>query len=178
MSGSGKGGNNRKNRHAHGASLQNKSRFSKRRDDSSGKHAKKLNTATQENLFSEGKFEKKGQNQHERPQWSAPQQPANPITSPDCPWCGEPIKDIATAICDKESGLPVHFDCVLARIANMEKLESNDSVCYIGGGRFGVIHYNNPPDTRDFTIKKIYEWEVKDNVNEWRRPISEYFSIT
>lgn len=140
------------------------------------KHGKKPETP-----LTDGKFEKNKTTLHERPRWSAPELPAiNPKTTPNCKWCGKPITDITTAICDKETGLPVHFDCVLARIAQIEDLAPNDSVCYIGGGRFGIIHYNNPPDTRDFTIKKIYEWEEKDsNVNsEWRKPISEYFSIT
>ena len=157
MSGGGKGGNNRKN----------KNRFSK--------HVKK-----NDNPLTDGKFEKDKTSLHERPKWTAPELPANPITTPDCKWCGKPITEITTAICDKDSGQPVHFDCVIARITEMEQLEKNDSVCYIGGGRFGVVHYNNPPDMRDFTIKKIFEWEVKDtNTNsEWRRPISEYFSLT
>jgi hypothetical protein len=60
----------------------------------------------------------------------------------------------------------------------MEKLENNDIICYIGGGRFGVVHYNNPPDTRDFRIKRIFEWENKDNRYEWRQSISKYFSVT
>ncbi|MCL2800403.1 MAG: hypothetical protein FWD28_01410 [Treponema sp.] len=163
MSGSGKSGNNRKN----------KQRFSGRRDDSQ-KHAKKHG----ESIYQEEKFEKSRASIHDRPQWTAPEQPVNPITSPDCPWCGKEIKDITTAICDKDTGRPVHFDCVLERISGTENLETNDSICYIGGGRFGIVHYNNPPDTRDFTIKKIFEWEAKDNVNEWRRSISEYFSVT
>ncbi|MDR0463723.1 MAG: hypothetical protein LBG94_01255 [Treponema sp.] len=160
---SGKGGNNRKNRQ----------RFSGRRDES-GKHSKKHS----ENVVFEEKFEKNRVSPQERPQWTAPVLPANPISTPDCPWCGNPIKDIATAICDKETGSPVHFDCVLSRIAGTESLGPNESICYIGGGRFGVVHYNNPPDTKDFSIKKIFEWESKDVNNEWRRPISEYFSIT
>ena len=164
---SGKGGNNRKNKH----------RFSGRREESQ-KPAKKP-----DNILSEQKFDRNRESSgygsaHERPRWTAPSLPANPITSPDCPWCGKPIKDIATAISDKESGNPVHFDCVLARIVEMEQLETNDSVCYIGGGRFGVIHYNNPPDMRDFTVKRILEWEVKEKNYEWRKPISEYFSLT
>ncbi|MCL2197115.1 MAG: hypothetical protein FWB77_05820 [Treponema sp.] len=176
MSGSGKGGNNRKNRQG----LQGKQRFSGRRDEPQ-KHSKKNTTLSNgDNLFSDGKFEKNKMSMHERPQWTAPELPENPITTPDCVWCGKPIKDITTAISDKESGRPVHFDCVLTRIGEMEHLELNDSVCYIGGGRFGIIHYNNPPDTRDFSIKKIFEWEVKEKEkdSEWRRPISEYFSIT
>jgi len=170
MSGSGKGGNNRKNRQ----------RFSGRRDDSSKKHIKKQHNtvSSSEAYFNEAKFDKSRIGLPERPQWTAPELPANPITTPDCPWCGKQIQDIATAITDKDSGRPVHFDCVLARITEMENLEANDSVCYIGGGRFGVIHYNNPPDMRDFTIKKIFEWEAKDSKSDWRKPISEYFSIT
>jgi len=169
MSGSGKGGNNRRNRQG----LQNKARFSGRRDDSQ-KHQKKHN----ENLFTEGKFEKNKVNPQERPRWTAPVLPANPITTPKCHWCGKQITDITTAISDKETGLPVHFDCVIERISGVETLDANDSICYIGGGRFGIVHYKNLQDTKDFTIKKVFEWEVKDNSNEWRRPISEYFSIT
>jgi len=174
MGNSGKGGNNRKNRQG----LQGKSRFSQRRDDSQKNVKKHTSAGGGENLFTENKFEKNRVSLHERPQWTAPEQPANPITTPDCPWCGKQISDITTAISDKDTGRPVHFDCVLTRITEMENLETNENICYIGGGRFGVVHYNNPPDMRDFTIKRIYEWEVKDNSNEWRRPISEYFAIT
>jgi len=170
MSGSEKNGNNRKNRH----------RFSRRRDDVQ-KHDKKYN----DNIFNESKFEKNRQNT-DRLSWIAPVLPANPITTPNCPWCGKQITDITTAISDKDTGLPVHFDCVLAKItaewekqtSAMEEPEANESVCYIGGGRFGVVHYNDPPDTGSFTIKKIFEWEMKDSNSEWRRPISEYFSVT
>jgi len=169
MSGSGKGGNNRRNRQG----LQGKTRFSGRRDE-----AQKQSKKTNENLFTEGKFEKSRSGTHDRPRWTAPVLPVNPITTPECKWCGKQITDITTAISDKESGLPVHFDCVIERIAGIEKLEANDRICYIGGGRFGIVQYKNPPDTRDFTIKKIFEWEIKENSNAWRRPISEYFSIT
>ena len=163
---SGKGGNNRKNKH----------RFFGRKDEPQ-KSSKK-----QDNFFAEQKFDRNrdglAAGYQDRPRWTAPTLPANPITTPDCPWCKKPIKDITTAISDKESGRPVHFDCVLARIVEMERLDTNDSVCYIGGGRFGVIHYNNPPDMRDFTVKRILEWEIKEKKYEWRKPISEYFSLT
>jgi hypothetical protein len=160
---SGRGGNSRRNRRS----------FSGRRDESQKQERKK-----QTDNILEGKLEKNRISLHERPRWTAPVLPDNPITTPDCLWCGKQIKDITTAISDRETGFPVHFDCVLARITEMETLETNDAICYIGGGRFGVIHYNNPPDTRDFIIKKILEWEMKDSVFEWRKPISEYFSIT
>ena len=164
MSGSGKGGNNRKNRY----------RFSGRREESQKYNQKKQT----DNFLIDGKFERNRTSLHERPTWTPPQLPENPITTPDCPWCGKQIKEIASAITDKESGLPVHFDCVLGSIISQVTLEANDTVSYIGGGRFGIIHYNNPPDTRDFSVKRIIEWEVKDTNTEWRRPICEYFSLT
>jgi hypothetical protein len=160
---SGRSGNNRRNRY----------RFSGRREESQ-KSAKRSNEISLPEMVPE-----KGREVlHERPRWVAPVLPANPTTTPDCPWCGNKIKDITTAISDKGSGNPIHFDCVLTRIVEMEQLENNDTVCYIGGGRFGIIHYNNPPDMRDISIKKIIEWEIKDRVYEWRKPFSEYFSLT
>jgi hypothetical protein len=164
MNGSGKGGNNRKNRQ----------RFHSRKDESQKQDRKKRG----DDILTGGKFEKNRISLHERPHWTAPVLPANPTTTPNCPWCGKPIKDIASAFSDKNTGEPVHFDCVLARITENETLETNDCVCYIGNGRFGIVHYNNPPNHKDFSIKKIFEWENKDGVNDWRRPISEYFSIT
>jgi hypothetical protein len=164
MSSGGRGGNNRRH----------KQRFSGRKDEPQ-KHDRKKNT---DSFLTDGKFEKSRASFQDRPRWTAPELPENPITTPDCPWCGQQIKEITSAIADKDTGRPIHFDCVLARVTESVSLETNDSVCYIGGGRFGVIHFNNPPDTRDFTIKKILEWEVKENSDDWRRPISEYFSIT
>jgi len=165
MSGNGKGGNNRRSRH----------RYSGRKDEPQ-KYERKKNPDT---FLANERPEKNQQSMYERPQWTAPVLPANhQLITPDCPWCGKQIKDITCAIADKETGRPIHFDCVLGRVTDMVSLETNDAVCYIGGGRFGVVHYNNPPDVKDFTIKKIIEWEVKDNSTVWRLPISEYFSIT
>ena len=160
MSGSGKGGNSRKNRH----------RFSKRKNEPPRQNEQRQGVAAPNQKFeasgtqaknnpvTEVKSEKKHlAPQQERLRWTAPLLPKNPITTPECPWCGKQIKDITTAITDKNSGLPVHFDCVLARISSMEKLEKNDSVCYIGGGRFGVINQSNPSNPKSFTVKKIYE---------------------
>jgi hypothetical protein len=79
---------------------------------------------------------------------------------------------------DKETGEPIHFDCVIARIAEGESLEEGDRINYIGGGRFGVVHYSNPQDPKSFRIKKIFEWENKDNRADWRRVISDYYSAT
>jgi hypothetical protein len=101
-----------------------------------------------------------------------------PLPAPDCPYCGKPIKDITSAVGDKHSNIPVHFDCILARVAKDEILEKGDSVAYIGGGRFGIVHFYGSQTIPVFKIKKIMEWEDKENRAEWRKTISDYYSVT
>jgi hypothetical protein len=86
---------------------------------------------------------------------------------------------------DKDTGAPVHFDCVIARLTESEQLEKGDVVAYLGGGRFGVVHFNILPgfqgkqaDGKSFTIKKVFEWENKENRAEWRSFVSDHYSVT
>jgi hypothetical protein len=72
---------------------------------------------------------------------------------------------------------------VAAKIAGEERLEKGDTVTYIGGGRFGIVHFRSGVpgkggDGKTFTIKKIIEWENKDNRAEWRSTISDHYSVT
>ncbi|MDR3161073.1 MAG: hypothetical protein LBU28_05600 [Spirochaetaceae bacterium] len=114
----------------------------------------------------------------ERPKWTPPPVSTEPIPSVDCAYCGKPIKDMSTAVADKDSAEPVHFECIIARISQGEKLAPGDSVAYIGGGRFGIVHFNNAQDKRNFNIKKILEWEDKENRSEWRKIIADHYSVT
>jgi hypothetical protein len=126
----------------------------------------------------------------DRPKWTPPQLSTEPIPHPICPYCGKPIKDMSAAIADRDSGEPSHFECIAERIAEGETLESGDAVAYIGGGRFGVVHFpgiirdalkgrknTDDYDTKDFQIKKILEWEDKENRASWRKIIEEHFSV-
>lgn len=121
----------------------------------------------------------------ERLRWTPPKLSTDPLPSPACPYCGKPIHDISAAIGDRNSGVPVHFDCVIARIGEGEALEAGDEVTYIGGGRFGIVNFTGSPDRqkkpgdpRNFKIKKILEWEDKENRAEWRQSISDHYSVT
>ena len=93
-----------------------------------------------------------------------------------CPKCGQPITDISSAITDKESGKPAHFDCILNQLRQTEQVGENEKIAYIGQGRFAVIYYENPRDQRHFTIKKIIEWEERDKKPEWRSELSGLYS--
>ncbi|MCL2477871.1 MAG: hypothetical protein FWF22_00110 [Treponema sp.] len=114
----------------------------------------------------------------DRPKWIPPQIPAEPLPVPDCPYCGKPIHDIASALNDRGTGRAVHFDCIIARINQEEILEKGDCISYIGGGRFGIVHFSNPGEPKKFTIKKILEWENKEDRPQWRSSITDHFSVT
>ncbi|GHV70462.1 hypothetical protein AGMMS49928_18340 [Spirochaetia bacterium] len=171
MSGSGKGGTNNRRRP-----------FKRREKDGEnwqassgqGKKGGDKNRDTRDNP----RFDKTRGVMFDRPKWSPPKMPSEPIPTPDCPYCGKPVKDISSAMTDKNTGAPVHFDCVLARLGESERLEKGDAVAYIGGGRFGIVHYKNPQDMRNFEIKRIFEWENKDQRADWRNNISDHYSMT
>jgi len=114
---------------------------------------------------------------HERPKWIPPKISNDPLPSPECPYCGKPIRDLASALCEKGTGKAVHFDCILGKLASEEILDKGEFVSYIGGGRFGIVRFNST-DNKKFTIKKILEWENKDERPDWRLVISENYSVT
>jgi len=93
-----------------------------------------------------------------------------------CAKCGQVITEVTSALSDKSSGKPIHFECALSEVEKNESLEPNEKIAYIGQGRFGVLNYENPRDQRHFTIKKIIEWEDRDSQSEWRKEISELYS--
>ena len=93
-----------------------------------------------------------------------------------CSKCGQVIEDVASAFSDKQTGNPVHFECVLSGIQASETLGENEKIAYIGQGRFGVLYFENPRDQRHFVIKKIIDCENKDQKPEWRTEIGELYS--
>ena len=93
-----------------------------------------------------------------------------------CPKCGQPITEIASDIADKATGAPMHFDCVLEQVKQSEPTGENEKIAYIGQGRFAVLYYENIRDQRHFTIKKIIEWESREQQSQWREELSGLYS--
>ncbi|MDE7291481.1 MAG: hypothetical protein K2N58_05485 [Treponemataceae bacterium] len=93
-----------------------------------------------------------------------------------CPACGKSIADMSEAIADKSTGAPMHFDCVLEKLKSQEKIASNEHIAYIGQGRFAVIRYENPHDTKKFTIAKTIDWEDKNKPASWRDEMADLYS--
>lgn len=101
---------------------------------------------------------------------------ANVVT---CEICGEAIPDVSTAMANRGSGNPVHFDCIISKIAETETLGENEKITYIGQGRFGVVHFDNVHDLRHFQIKKIIEWESRESERaSWRETMAGLYSQT
>ena len=93
-----------------------------------------------------------------------------------CEICNQPIQEMASAMANRGSGNPVHFDCALEMLGEEETLAAGDKITYIGQGRFGVLNFPNVHDMRHFTIKKIIDWEEKDKKPEWRDQMADLFS--
>ncbi|MCL1928555.1 MAG: hypothetical protein FWG07_07170 [Treponema sp.] len=116
-------------------------------------------------------------NEYERISPPVPNTDLLPVLN--CIRCGLPITEPYLALSDRYNGEPVHFDCVMAELTEQEKPETGDVLSYIGGGRFGIIHFNNGKgEQKNFTIKKILEWEDKEKKAKWRDAIADRYSIT
>jgi hypothetical protein len=102
--------------------------------------------------------------------------PLPKLPTPVCSRCSQPIQDITSALADKGTGEPVHFDCVLSFLQGAENLAANEKIIYIGQGRFAVMPFENPADTRKFKIIRTIEWENREEKSEWRADISGRFS--
>lgn len=180
MSASEKGGDNRGDKRGDNRGSRRRPFRRKEREHSQemSRSGKKVPEAAVAAAAKGDKYEKKRGGFVERLRWIPPETPTEPLPAADCPWCGKPIKDMSSAITETGSGNPVHFDCVLARLCAGETLEKGDSLSYIGGGRFAIVHFGHAPGSRKFSIKKIFEWENKEHRSEWRKSICSHFSVT
>jgi hypothetical protein len=119
--------------------------------------------------------DKKGRDFYDRPKWTPAKKPDEPVPQIICSLCGQPITDIASAISDRESDEVFHFDCIAAKLKERETLGEGDSLTYIGGGRFGIVHHVSQ---KKFTIKKIIEWDQREERVSWRKLVADHYSST
>ena len=93
-----------------------------------------------------------------------------------CPVCRKDIEDMASAVVDKTSGKPAHFDCILEQLQKAETIGENEKIAYIGQGRFALLRYEDPHDLKSFKIIKTIEWEGRDAELPWRCELSGLYS--
>jgi hypothetical protein len=58
---------------------------------------------------------------------------------PTCALCGKPIQAISQSISGPVAGELNHFDCVLRKIEDEEKLLPHQKISYIGRGTFAIV---------------------------------------
>ena len=83
--------------------------------------------------------------------------------------CHEKMRDIHSAIAHKETGTPAHFDCILKILCENNELYSNEKICYLGKGSFGIIQFRNTNSPLCFFIRQRIQYEPTDPVPYWRK---------
>jgi hypothetical protein len=121
-------------------------------------------------------FDRRGRGFYNRPKWQPVKRPAEPIPKLLCALCGKPISEPASAVSDAAGENTYHFDCALSQVKKHETLMTGETIAYIGGGRFGVVRFNDP--TKRFTIERIIDWDKQDERLPWRQIIAEHYSRT
>ncbi|PIE98452.1 MAG: hypothetical protein CR988_03075 [Treponema sp.] len=92
-----------------------------------------------------------------------------------CPKCQAPITEISSALCDKTTGKPIHFDCVIEILKATEELAENTEITYIGNGQFAVMEFEDPYNRKKFKILKTIKWEENPESIEWRQEITKLY---
>ncbi|MDX9802370.1 MAG: hypothetical protein RBT69_13650 [Spirochaetia bacterium] len=88
-----------------------------------------------------------------------------------CEICTQAIQDITAAIALPVSGNPAHFDCVIKKLAETEKLEEGQQIVYLGGGNFGIVKIDPKSSKNDFKIIKKIEFEDREIIPGWRKEL-------
>jgi hypothetical protein len=87
---------------------------------------------------------------------------------PACPLCGKPVTEILSALSERASGSPAHFDCVLASLTEAERPQCQGRITYLGAGVFAVVE-SDPRNPQRFQIKRKIQYEPRDVRPEWRK---------
>jgi hypothetical protein len=107
-------------------------------------------------------------------QGKAPEQrsrPEVPMVFPDCPVCGKPVRELASALTHRVSRVPAHFDCVVRELRDTNEMTPQEKLCYLGGGTFGILEFRPPGGPSRFVIKRRIQYEEKEAPQDWKKPL-------
>jgi hypothetical protein len=100
-----------------------------------------------------------------------PARPQAALPSPDCPICGKPVRELASALTHRASRQPAHFDCIVRELRDSTEIAPQDKLCYLGAGSFGILEFRPPGGPSKFVIKKRIQYEEKEIPQEWKKPL-------
>jgi len=105
---------------------------------------------------------------------AAEHRPARPqpvLPTPDCPICGKPVRELASALTHRASRQPAHFDCIVRELRDSTEIAPQEKLCYLGAGTFGILEFRPPGGPSKFVIKKRIQYEEKEFPQEWKKPL-------
>jgi hypothetical protein len=97
--------------------------------------------------------------------------PETPMVFPDCPVCGKPVRELASALTHRVSRVPAHFDCVVRELRDSNEINPQEKLCYLGGGTFGILEFRPAGGPSRFVIKKRIPYEEKEAPQDWKKPL-------
>ncbi|HEY9594363.1 MAG TPA: hypothetical protein VHE79_07795 [Spirochaetia bacterium] len=97
--------------------------------------------------------------------------PVLPAVLPNCPVCGKPVRDLASALTHRPDAQPAHFDCVMQEIRDANEIAPQEKICYLGGGTFGIIELRPPGGPTRFVIRKRIQYEEKEKPQDWKKQL-------
>lgn len=84
---------------------------------------------------------------------------------PPCAICGKPVELISEAISEPNGGYS-HFDCVISRIKEQERVTEDETVSYIGHGNFAVFRKD---EEGRYVIRTRVPYESKENYDAMKK---------
>ncbi|MDC7248233.1 MAG: hypothetical protein PQJ35_07835 [Sphaerochaetaceae bacterium] len=90
---------------------------------------------------------------------------------PLCALCGKPVQAISQAISGPGEGQFSHFDCVLRKIADEEKILPHQKVSYIGRGTFAVV---DKDDEGNMVFVKQIVYETPETFSAMKKFVEEH----
>ena len=104
-----------------------------------------------------------------RGQDARPPRPEPQLVFPDCPVCGKPMRDLASALTHRASRKPAHFECIVRELQESNEITQQERLCYLGGGSFGILEFRQAGGSSKFIIRKRIQYEEKENPQEWKK---------
>ncbi len=159
-----------KNNYKQNNSENSSSKNEKENKNNTANHNKNSNNnnTTQDNKSNPKRFNKHRRNNKKKKFHKKKYSSENKFTKPKqnivyeiCPVCEKKITEPFYAIKERESGKNAHFECILKKVANDEKLESGERIYYLGGGNFGVVREKRYRGRKKIVINKKIPYSTK-----------------